>query len=282
MGSSGPANTILHGRDPDEVLRACRALARGELAELDRMVVAALGGEPSGVHGYVSASRRLIRRLLEGVHESRPDVVIDVAGGLAAADAATSPVGFLESFLELGALEAPFSPWVNRYGPGKGSALFFVSRLRMALPGSRPLVIPAREAVLPHWESVGWEEFGRFVVRVSELLRVWRGSVSQLERVKRLFGVSNSELGRLFGTSRQAATAWLESGVPPGRLPKLSTIVNIVDLLERKLKPGRLPAVVRKKAPAYRNRSMLEMIAADEHERLLEDVRATFDWAATA
>ena len=265
-----PAETILHGSDPDEILAACAWLAGEELHELDEVVPAAIaGGGPAAIHAYVSAARRLIRRLLAGVHESQPDLA--VAGA-----------GFFESFLELGALEAPFSPWVNRYGPGKGSALFFVSRLRTALPGSRPLPVPKRDAVLPHWEALGPEEFARFVRRVSELLPVWSDSIPQLERVRQLFALSNSELGRLFGASRQAATVWLEKGVPPARLPKLKTVLNIAELLQRKLKPGRLPAVARSKAPAYKGRSMLEMIAQDEHETLLEDVRATFDWAATA
>ncbi len=73
-------------------------------------------------------------------------------------------MGFLESFLELGALEAPFSPWVNRYGPGKGSALFFVSRFRTAVPGSGPLLVSKREAAFPHWQTVGPEEREQAIV----------------------------------------------------------------------------------------------------------------------
>ena len=264
MPRTDPAESVLHSSDPDEILAACAWLAGEELRELDQLVPAAIAGRPAAIRGYVSATRRLIHRLL------------------AAAVVETVPVALFESFLELGALEAPFSPWVSRYGPGKGSALLFVSRLRMALPGSTPLPVPQRDADLRHGQEVGAEEFARFVRRVSELLRIWSDSISQLERVRQLFDLSNSELGRLFGASRQAATVWLEKGVPPARLPKLKTVLNIAELLQRKLKPGRLPAVARGKATAYKGRSMLEMIAQDEHETLLKDVRATFDWAATA
>lgn len=282
MDRSDPAETLLHGSDPDEVLRACAGCAPGELADLEALVVGALAGESAAIQGYVTACRWFVHRLLVVVHARRPDLVSATAGRLVAVDARESPVGFLESYLELGVLDAPFSPWVNRYGPGKGSALFLVSRLRTALPGSGPLVVPTPDATLPHWQAVGAEEFARFVRRASALLRIWSDSIPQLERVKQVFGLSNSELGRLFGASRQAASAWLEKGVPPARLPKLNTISRIADLLQRQLKPGRLPAVVRNRAPAYQGRSMLEMIADDDHERLLEDVRATFDWAATA
>ncbi|MDJ0869248.1 MAG: hypothetical protein QNK03_24305 [Myxococcota bacterium] len=282
MARTDAAKVLLHARDPDKVLEACASFANKELAELDHIVAAALAGKPSAIHGYVETSRRLIHLLLAGVHEEQPDVVIATATGLAATDVEQRPVNFLEAYLELGALEAPFSPWVSRYGPGKGSALFLVSRFRTAVPGAGPLLVSKREALLPHWQAVGPEEFARFVRRVSELLTVWSDSVPQLEQVKHLFGLSNSELGRLFGASRQAATTWLAKGVPPARLPKLNTVARIGDLLQRKLKPGRVPAVVRNRAPAYDGRTMLDVIADDDHDMLLDDVRATFDWAATA
>ena len=38
----------------------------------------------------------------------------------------------------------------------------------------------------------------------------------------------------------------------------------------------------RTRAEAYRGETMLDTIAEDRHEALLEDVRASFDWAATA
>jgi len=86
----------------------------------------------------------------------------------------------------------------------------------------------------------------------------------------------------MFGASRQAASSWLDRGVPPARKPKLFTVLNVADLLERKLKPGRLPAVVRRTAAAYGGRSMLQQIEADRHEELLASVRESFDWSATA
>ena len=70
--------------------------------------------------------------------------------------------------------------------------------------------------------------------------------------------------------------------MPQARKPKVNTVLNIAELLERQLKPGRLPAVARRKAPAYGGRSILEMIGADQHEALLQRIRDSFDWAATA
>ncbi len=105
---------------------------------------------------------------------------------------------------------------------------------------------------------------------------------SPLLRIQELFELTETDLGRLLGTSRQAVSSWLARGLPPARKPKVFTMLNIAELLERKLKAGRLPAVVRRQAAAYNGLSMLQMIEADRHEELLESVRESFDWSATA
>ncbi len=282
MAHTDAFRIIFHGSDPDEVLSACEAYLRLEPAELDQMVGDAVECERSAIRRYVVFSRNLIHRLLVGAHESQPDAVVESAEGLAVTDFEQMPAAFAERLLELATLEAPFSPWVNAYGPGRGSALCLVSRIRSLVAGASPLLLPEREAVLPHWPALDTERFSLFIRLASDLLTAWSTSVPQLERVKRAFELSNSELGRLFGSSRQAATAWLEKGVPRARLAKLGTVLNITELLERKLKPGRLPTIARKASEAYGGRTMLEMVAEDRHEELLEDLRATFDWAATA
>src|SRR5207247_3787078 len=91
-----------------------------------------------------------------------------------------------------------------------------------------------------------------------------------------------TELGELFGVSRQAVAQWLEQGVPSDRQAKVATVAAVSDLLGRKLKPGRLPGVARRRAPAYGDRTMLQVIADDKHEWLLESVRESFDWSHTA
>lgn len=81
---------------------------------------------------------------------------------------------------------------------------------------------------------------------------------------------------------RQAVDQWLERGVPSERQEKVQTLVAICDLLERKLRPGRLAGVARRPADAYGGKTMLELIAADQHRELLELVRDSFDWATAA
>ena len=102
---------------------------------------------------------------------------------------------------------------------------------------------------------------------------------SPLDRIMDLFALSKTELGSLFGVSGGTIERWQASRVPSDRLAKLGDILALADLLERKLEPDRIAATVRRPADGYGGRSMLDLIAADEHAWLLADVRSTFDWS---
>lgn len=51
-----------------------------------------------------------------------------------------------------------------------------------------------------------------------------------------------------------------------------------VELLDAKLKPGRLARVARRPAPAYGDRSMLDAVSAGDHEKVLAAARESFAW----
>ncbi len=92
--------------------------------------------------------------------------------------------------------------------------------------------------------------------------------------------LSKTELGRLFGVSRQAVDGWHRHGIPPARQAKAATVAAIVDLLAHRLKEERIPGIARRPARAYGGLTMLEMIERGRHEELLELTRRSFDWAA--
>jgi transcriptional regulator with XRE-family HTH domain len=124
---------------------------------------------------------------------------------------------------------------------------------------------------------------GRSLVSaVAAIQRSFRPDEHPLRRLMEAFELSKTELGSLFGVRRQAVDQWLERGVPSERQEKVQTLLAIADLLERKLKPGRLAGVARRPADAYGGKTMLELIAADRHRELLELVRESFDWASAA
>ena len=104
-----------------------------------------------------------------------------------------------------------------------------------------------------------------------------------LSTIEEPLGLSKTELGRLFGVTRPGhRRGWHEQGVPAARQAKAATVAATVDLLARRLKPERLPGLVRRPARAYGGLTVLEMIARDRHEELLAITRRSFDWASSA
>ena len=109
-----------------------------------------------------------------------------------------------------------------------------------------------------------------------------RHSRSPLDTIAETFALSETELAELFGVRRQAVAQWRRDGIPSARQEKVATVASIGDLLSRRLKAERVPGVARRAADAYNGLTMLEMISRDRHGELLESVRESFDYAATA
>ena len=102
-----------------------------------------------------------------------------------------------------------------------------------------------------------------------------------LDPIAETFELNETELGRLFGVSRQAVGQWRERGVPSSRKAKVATLAAIGDLLRHQLKRERIPGVARRPADAYGGRSMLEMIERDRQDELQAEIRSSFDWGST-
>lgn len=264
------------------VRRALLELDGGELLPaLGVQLRRALKGSDEATRQYVRCCHVLTLRVLDEAHRARPDVVartgdghfalIDVKG-----TARRAPVEALET----ASAEAPFGPWTARFPLEEAIALDLTSRVRQLI-GLRALNPAPADPGLG--EVVDVDDFTalRFLRRV----RFHLNHPDEEHPVRRLmdaFELSKTELASLFGVRRQAVDQWLERGVPSERQEKVQTLIAICDLLERKLKPGRLAGVARRPADAYGGKTTLELIAADQHRELLELVRESFDWATAA
>jgi transposase-like protein len=98
-----------------------------------------------------------------------------------------------------------------------------------------------------------------------------------LERFLELWGLSATDAARAFGVSRQALSKWRRDGVPAGRTPALMDLASATDLLDRRVKRERIPAVVRRPAAALGGRSLLDLAFEGRHGELREAVAAMFD-----
>jgi hypothetical protein len=229
--------------------------------DLDQLVT----GDQLAVTAYVVAWRTARSRLMERVLTECPNV--------------TFPPLTVEA-LDWEAMQAPFSAWMYLDTERNGLALDLIARLRNMLAHSARPLFPSQLATTPDAsEPLDAEHARRFFRQVAAVLE-GRGSLAV--QIVDSFGLNKAELGRLFGVSRQAAAEWLVTDVPGDRKGKASVVISIADLLAHRLKPGRLAGVARRPAAAYGGLSMLEMIAGDSHEELLDSVRASFDFAQTA
>jgi hypothetical protein len=107
-----------------------------------------------------------------------------------------------------------------------------------------------------------------------------RRDVAPLQRVMSVWGLTQSDIGEVMGVSRQAVSKWLVTGVPAERTDSVADLAAATDILVRYLKRDRIPAVVRRPAPALSDRSLLQIVAAGDTAGALVACRAMFDVAA--
>lgn len=270
------AETVIAERRPKEVVRALEQRAPELIGRLDRVVNKAVHGSPAAVREYIKLWSELRHLLLKLTQEAWPGLVVEVEDSLLLADAKGNPSEIIAEILDQAALYAPFSPWVAKFGPGRGVALCLLSELRRASNNSEPLV-PEDKLSFP-FPDLSKEEFRRFANLVWHELT----ASDPLEMIASTFELSETHLGDLFGVTRQAVSQWRDKGIPAERRTRLHSIQRIADVLRRNLKQERIPAVVRKPAQAYGKRSMLEAIRRGDENKVLEEVERAFDWATTA
>jgi DNA-binding XRE family transcriptional regulator len=251
-------------------------IAGDEIAQVARALRETLAGDAHGAARYVYHYRRLARALLSAAAARRPQaLVVGASGHVELAEPSGAHVSWLETALDQSAAGAPFSRWTAVLGVDDGVALHALASLRGLVPDATALQPPAGARVFRLDEL----QLRRFLRSVRRDLDVEEPA---LERIQTVFDLSRTELAHLFGVSRQAISGWIESGVPGERQAKVATVSSIADLLERKLKPARVAGIARRAAPAYGGKTMLELVAEDRHDELLETTRRSFDWATAA
>lgn len=254
------------------------AISPGSVREIDEALPPAMAGGRRETFRYVRAWHELAGDLVSWVREQRPDLAEE--DGLSVDEAGRPSTGAAFR-LWLGALDAPFSGAVDRFGPGGGAATYAVlllTREVLAHANGAALTAPGSAS----WPAVDEADRARFVRRVTEQLLQLIGEGDPVARLQELYQLSDPELARLFGVSRQAVAAWKSAGVPSERQEKLSSMLATGELLERRLRTGRLPGVARRAADAFGGLTLLEMFRADRHAEARRLLEASLDFTQAA
>ncbi|MBI1376057.1 MAG: hypothetical protein GC157_01015 [Frankiales bacterium] len=98
-----------------------------------------------------------------------------------------------------------------------------------------------------------------------------------LERLMTSWDLSSSDLARVFGVSRQAVSKWRGSGVPAERAVAVADLSAATDVLERYVRPERIPAVVRRPADLLGGRSLLQLAEAGQYDEVRRGAAAMVD-----
>jgi len=263
-----------------ESANECAKLLAGISGQFDAFREAiphALRGEWPSIVVLVNRWHGLIGDVLESASDELPDLVRktgDHFGILTAAHVlSVEPTHYLDHLIS----DVPFSPLITRFGQDVGVGVVAIDAVRLLLPGVRQLLIDV---------SSGWPDLpeGSDVTRYRRLVDMaLRSMQPPLAQVRELFGLNTGEVAELFSVTRQAVEQWEQNGdVPTARREKLANLLSVGELLERKLSPGRLPLVARKRADVYGGLTMLEMVRSDRDGELRKLTDQAFDWSGTA
>lgn len=102
-------------------------------------------------------------------------------------------------------------------------------------------------------------------------------NASPLQRTVRLWDISATQLGHMFGISRQAASKWLADGAPAARRDQVALLGQATDLLDQWVKRERIPAVVRRPVDSLGGRTRLEVALQGDFTLLRDELADTFD-----
>lgn len=248
--------TVRDASSPDEFADAASAVADDRVEWWDLFAPEAIAGHWPIVKAYVSSIEQFACELIP-THIPAGDI----------------PVDKFRSMVVLKSLEAPVSGWVSHYGYGRGTAAFVVAVARATSSSTDAVIEPS--GIRPDVWNIDITRYFRMS------FNAFRQVSDPLDDIRESLGVSVRELGDIFGVSRQTMTTWMDEGVPTGRNQAVGDVSQVVSLLNRKLKPGRLPLIARRPAPAFGGRSLLDALA-DDPAGTAHVVDSLFDWSQTA
>ncbi|MBV8082388.1 MAG: hypothetical protein JO293_02780 [Candidatus Eremiobacteraeota bacterium] len=116
---------------------------------------------------------------------------------------------------------------------------------------------------------------------MTTLTKSRRAHEPALDDIRRIFGLSEAELGDLFAVRRQSIDDWRRRGVPVARRATLEQIAGLARALERELIPTHIPEVVRTRDAWLGNKNILETIESSGVEKVYGYLHRLFSYSGS-
>ena len=100
---------------------------------------------------------------------------------------------------------------------------------------------------------------------------------TELRFAQDLLAINDTQTARILNVTRQAVAGWHQNGVPTERLGEIADLTATARLLNRKLRPERIPGAVRRSAPNLDGQTLLELAASEGPGAMYREVKDTFD-----
>jgi hypothetical protein len=112
-----------------------------------------------------------------------------------------------------------------------------------------------------------------------------RERIAALDEIREAFDLSETELGSLFGITRQAVSHWRVHGIPPHRSADVARVAELAEYLSREFLAERLPQIVRTpghdKNDALGGRTFLDVMRTDGVMPIYRHLEHLFAYAGT-
>lgn len=102
-----------------------------------------------------------------------------------------------------------------------------------------------------------------------------------LDRIRKVFAVSENDVATLLGVQRQSITGWREHGIPPARRASVERLDDLARVLNEELIPSRIPEAVRTPDEWLGGRTILETVTIDGPEAVYGYLTRLFAYGET-
>lgn len=209
------------------------------------------------------AVRRLVRLLVGIVDDTLPAVTLEP----------DMPARQARELAILRGADAALGGWTRVYGFGVGVLSGTVAALRDLDPTLGSVAAPGGMSSIAKIVDPS-----AFTAAVAAALQ---DTGDPLDRIQQGLGLDDTALAALFGVRRQAVAQWRTTGIPMARRAAMFDALAIVELLDRKLKPGTLPLLAATPVAALGGRTLLQALA-DDPAGTRAVYESAFDYALTA